>query len=171
MPVDGVSFKVEGLDALAARLENIKFETKKKGGRSSLRKAAQFIRDAAKRGAQSIDDPATGEVIAKNIVERWNGRLFKRTGDLGFRIGVLGGARDYSAYGEIKTGKKATANPGGDTFYWRFVEFGTVNAPARPFMRPALASNTGPATDIFVREYDKVLDRAIKRAAKKGQTI
>lgn len=167
---DGVTFKVEGLDALAARLENIKFETKKKGGRSALRKASQFIRDAAKRGAQGLDDPTTGEVIAKNIVERWNGRLFKRTGDLGFRIGVLGGARDYSAYGEIST-KKGSVNPGGDTFYWRFLEFGTQSIPARPFMRPALASNTGPATDIFVREYDKVLDRAIKRAAKKGQTI
>jgi HK97 gp10 family phage protein len=37
---------------------------------------------------------------------------------------------------------------------------------ARPFMRPALSENTAQATDIFVKEYEKAIDRAIKRAAK-----
>lgn len=27
-----------------------------------------------------------------------------------------------------------------DSFYWRFVEFGTVHAPAHPFIRPAFTS-------------------------------
>jgi HK97 gp10 family phage protein len=166
-----VSFQIQGLDSLLGKLENLKFETKKKGGRSALRKAAQLVRDAARQNAQTLDDPGTDEQISKNIVERWNGRLNKRTGDLGFRIGVLGGARGYSAYGEIKTGKNSKANPGGDTFYWRFLEFGTQSIPARPFMRPALAENVSNATDTFVREYDKVIDRAIKRARKKGTVI
>lgn len=168
---DGVSFEIKGLDGFLGKLENLKYETKKKGGRSALRKAAQVVRDAAKQNAQRLDDPSTGENIASNIVERWNNRLNKRTGDLGFRIGVLGGARDYSAYGEIKTGKKATTNPGGDTFYWRFLEFGTQFIAARPFMRPALETNVDKATDTFVKEYEKAIDRAIKRAAKKGTVI
>lgn len=161
-----ISFKIERLDSLQARFTSITYDLKRKGGRAALRKAAQLVRDDAIGRAKRLDDPVTSEVIAKNITERWNGRLFKGTGDLGFRIGVLGGARDYSAYGEIKTGKNSKTNPGGDTFYWRFVEFGTENAKAQPFLRPALASNINQATDKFVDEYGKALDRAAKRAAK-----
>lgn len=168
---DSFELKVEGLDALLGKLENLKYETRKKGGRSALRKAAQLVRDAARSNAKVLDDPDSPEKIADNIVERWNGRLSKRTGDLGFRIGVLGGARDYSAYGEIKTGKSASGNPGGDTFYWRFLEFGTEKIGARPFMRPALASNVTAATDTFVTAYGKVIDRAIRRSIKKGTVI
>ncbi len=31
-----------------------------------------------------------------------------------------------------------------EAFYWRFVEYGTVNAPARPFFRPAAETESGP---------------------------
>lgn len=169
--VDSVQFKIDGLDPFLAKLENLKYETKKKGGRAALRKAAQYIRKIAQHNAQKIDDPATANSISRNIVERWNSRLNKRTGDLGFRIGVLGGARDYSAYGEIKTGKPASANPGGDTFYWRFIEFGTENFGAKPFMRTALSENIDTATEVFIQEYEKTIDRAIKTAKKKGAVI
>jgi len=72
-------------------------------------------------------------------------------------------ARNYEAYGELATGKRATENPGGDTFYWRFLEFGTSSISPRPFMRPALAENTSEATNIFVNEYEKVLNRVTRR--------
>lgn len=163
-----VESDISGLEALQGKLQSVAFDVQKKGGRSALRSAARVIRDKAIQGAQSIDDAMTPESIAKNIVERWNGRLNKQSGgdDLGFRVGVLGGARDYSRYGEIKTGKKSKGNPGGDTFYWRFVEFGTEKVAARPFMRPAMESAMGQVVDTFVAEYDKALTRAIKRAGK-----
>lgn len=161
-----IYFKLDGLDQFQAKLDSIGYDLKRKGGRAALRKAAQVVRDDAIRRAKALDDPLTAEVIAKNISERWNGRLFKRSGDLGFRVGVLGGARDYSAYGEITTGRNASKNPGGDTFYWRFIEFGTERTRAKPFLRPALAENVDKATDTFVREYEKSIDRAIKRAKK-----
>jgi hypothetical protein len=34
---------------------------------------------------------------------------------------------------------------------------------ARPFMRPALENNVQRATDEFMRQYGKALDRAIKK--------
>jgi HK97 gp10 family phage protein len=162
---DGVTFNIQGLDSLLGKLENLKYETKKKGGRSALRKAAQLVRDAAKQGASVIDDPETRADIEANIVERWNSRLFKRTGDLGFRVGVLGGA------GGNATSESLSGLPGGDSRHWRHIEFGREGVPARPFMRPALANNIDAATNVFVSEFEKTIDRALKRAAKKGAAI
>lgn len=160
-----ISFQLKGLDDIQAKLANLTYDAKRKGGRAALRKAAQLVRDDAIRRAQALDDPQSAENISKNIAERWNGRLFKTTGNIGFRIGVLGGARDES--GKIPSKKAVKANPGGDTFYWRFVEFGTENMKARPFMRPALATNVDKATDVFVTEFNKGIDRALKKAAKR----
>ncbi len=61
-------------------------------GRPRRFAAAMVALNAAKAGAEKIDDPGTGRSISDNIVLRWNGRLFKQSGDLGFRIGVLHGA-------------------------------------------------------------------------------
>lgn len=160
---DAVEFKIEGLDSLLGKLEAISYDLKRKGGRSSLRKAAEVVRAAAQANAQRIDDPETAENIGKNIAMRWNGRLFKRTGDLGFRVGVIGGARIPKS----RPKGSEPGGPGGDTRYWAFVEFGHETARANPFMRPALADNISEATNTFVSEYEKAIDRAIKRAKKK----
>lgn len=174
---DGIDFKIDGLEQLLGKLDSISDDLKRKGGRAALRKAANVIRAAAQAGASRIDDPATAESISKNIDVRWNARRFKRTGDLGFRVGVLGGARQY---GDTKVNRRKQrvgdsyktagdkSNPGGDTWYWRFVEFGTARTPAKPFLRPALEQNVDKATGAFITEYEKAIDRAIKRAAKKG---
>ena len=159
---DSVEFKIEGLEDLLGKLESVTDDVKRKGGRSALRKAAQLIRDAAKENAKRIDDPQTAADIAANIVERWNGKLFKRTGNLGFRVGVMGGA------GGNKTGSELSGLPGGDTRHFRHVEFGTNDTPAQPIMRPALSDNINAATNAFVEAYKKALDRAIKRARKKA---
>lgn len=162
---DTVTFTIQGVEELNKRLESISNDLKYKGGRFALRKAANIVRDKAIQSAKSIDDPATAESIANNITIRWSSRRFKRTGDLGFRIGVLGGAKGYAkASGEVKG--KGKSNPGGDTYYWRFVEFGTQKFPAKPFMRPALADNTGAAMDEFMAQYGKALDRVIAKGRK-----
>ena len=158
---DSIEFSLTGLDSLLGKLESVSYDVKRKGGRSALRKAAQAIRDAAKQNAARLDDPETAANISANIVERWNGRLFKRTGDLGFRVGVMGGV------GGSKSGPELSGLPGGDTRHFRYIEFGTEYVRARPIMRPALEQNIGLATDIFLREFEKSVDRAIKRAAKK----
>lgn len=163
-----VSVKMEGIDQLVIKLNALKYDAQYKGGRYALRKAAQLIRDKARENAQRLDNPTSRNKIYLNIVEKWASKQYKATGDLGFRIGVLGGARDYSAYGEITTGKSASDNPGGDTFYWRFVEFGSENNRAKPFMRPALEQNTQAATDVFIAQFDKAIDRALRKAAKAG---
>lgn len=160
--VDSVQFSLTGIDSLVSRLEAISYDVKRKGGRSALRKAAQVVADKAREGAEKLDDSKTGRSIAKNIALRWNGRLFKASGDLGFRVGVLHGAKIL---------KKGNPDEGesGPTPHWRFFEFGTSKMAADPFMRKALADNISLATNTFLTEYEKAIDRAIRRAAKAGR--
>jgi HK97 gp10 family phage protein len=157
MMAETVEFSILGLDSLMAKLESVTYDMKRKGGRSALRRAAAVIAENAKAGAMRLDDTETGRSIADNIVLRWNGRLFKRTGDLGFRIGVKHGA-------VLKDGGELSANS--PTPHWRLLEFGTQYMAADPFMRPALEESISDATNVFVSEYEKTIDRAIKRAAR-----
>ena len=159
---DSIQFSILGLDSLLGKLESVKYDVKKRGGRAALRKAAALVADQARQNALAVNDPATGRAIADNVALRWNGRVFKRSGDLAFRVGVLKGAvlpKDAS-----EADKAANA----PTPHWRLIEFGTSKMPAKPMLRPALADNINKATDTFVREYEKSIDRAIKRAAKKA---
>ena len=152
------TFTIHGLDGFVAKLRAVSQEVRLKGGRFALRKGAQVIRDAARQNARRLDDAETGRSIAENIVERWNGRLYKQTGDLGFRIGVLGGAK------LPKNNTDAGANS--PTPHWRLLEFGTEKMAAKPFMRPAIQNNIDQVVSVTVREYTKAIDRAIAKAAK-----
>lgn len=172
---DRIEFKIEGVNSLVAKLESVSYEVGYKGGRFALRKAANLVRDDAKRRAERIDDPKTANSIAANIAVRWDGKRYRRTGDLKFRVGVLGGEytyvdssvnRRYGRAGQRYRRSGSKSNPGGDTFYWPFVEFGTERSRAQPFMRPALSENVLQATDEFSTHLVKSIDRAIKRQAK-----
>lgn len=154
------SVRLNGIEELNAKLQSLAYDARYKGGRFALRKAAQLVRDAAKQNAVGIDDPGTGRKISDNISERWNGRLYKRTGDLGFRVGVLQGAV------LPKKGERPDKSASGPTPHWRLLEFGTEKMAARPFFVPALAQNAQAATDVFVTEFGKAIDRALRRKAK-----
>lgn len=156
---DGVDFSIIGLDALQGKLLSISDDLRRRGGRVALRRAGNVIVDKAKENASRIDDPATGRSIATNVAMRWNGRLFRITGDLGFRIGVQHGA-------VLK--KHPDLSENAPTPHWRLIEFGTERVRAQPFMRPAAETSTGEVVNVFATEYEKSIDRAILRAQKKG---
>jgi HK97 gp10 family phage protein len=150
-------FGLQGIDELTAKFASITNDAKYKGGRFALRRAANIVAKAAKQGAQRVDDPATGRSIADNIAVRFSNRTFKKSGNLMFRVGVKHGSL-------LKVGGDVSANA--PTPHWRLIEFGTEKMQAQPFMRQALESNVGPATNEFVTQYKKSIDRAIKKASK-----
>jgi len=156
---DGVDFSIIGVEALLGKLSSVSDDLRRRGGRAALRRAGNVIVEKAKANASRIDDPHTGRSIAANVAMRWNGRVFKTTGNLAFRIGVLHGAvlKKHPDLGE-----------NAPTPHWRLIEFGTENVRAQPFMRPAAESSISEVVNVFATEYEKSLDRAIKRAAKKG---
>lgn len=158
------SVDLNGLPELLTKLENLSFDMKKRGGRFALRKAAQVIREQVKANAiaKNLDDPATGRSIVKNVAERWNGKLFKRTGDLGFRVGILQGAV------LPKKGEEPNLSAGAKTPHFRLLEFGTEKMAARPFMRPALSQSAQAAANTFIAQYKKSIDRALKKKSKES---
>lgn len=153
---------IEGLDAIKRKMRAIPDKAAYNASRRALRKGANVIRDKARAGAARVNDPATPENIAKNIVAQAGAKKYdRRRGGPAFRIGVLGGARDMSKYGEIKgAGKK---NPGGDTFYWRFLEFGTSKMGAQPFMRPAMNQGADAAFSATVTAMDVEFSKELSK--------
>ena len=161
MANDSVDFSLIGLDSLLGKFDELSFDARKKGGRAALRKGAQLLVGYAREGAERFDDLETGRSIASNIDLRWDGKHNKQAGDLAFRVGVLKGAV------LPKKGEEPDFNPGAPTPHWRLKEFGTETMPADPFMRNALADHIGEITNVVLTEFEKSIDRAIKRAKKK----
>jgi HK97 gp10 family phage protein len=147
----------DGLPELRAKLKTLSDDAQFKGGRFAGRKAANVLKEAMAREAASVDDPATRESIQKNLAVRFSTRTFKRSGDIKFRVGVLGGASSR---------KQNESNPGGDTFYWRFLNFGTQKMGSRMSVERAAQQSESQVFQTFRLEYEKAIDRAIKRARK-----
>lgn len=157
-----VTVTMTGLDDLLAKIESVKYDLQYKGGRFALRKAAQVFVQAAQSKARQLDDPKTARDIATNIAERWNGKLYKTNGDLGFRVGVKGGSRFSGKSNRIPDAA------GAPTPEWRALEFGTETTKMQPFLRPAVIGNLQQSWSVFSTQYNASLERAIARAAKAG---
>ena len=54
-----------------------------------------------------------------------------------------------------------------DAFYWRFVEHGTVNRAATPFIKPAEEAVRANLAQIIREQFGKKLESALKREARK----
>ena len=163
--------QLNGLPELLAKLENVSDDMRRKGGRFALRKAAQIVRNTARANAQQLDRADTPNKIYKNIEERWNGRLFKATGNLGFRVGVAGGAVYQYANTKDNVRKQRVGKEfhvESNVYDWRFLEFGTEQMAAQAFFRRALPESAQAATNEFVNQYKKALDRALKKKTKGG---
>lgn len=157
-----VKFGIRGGHELAQKMQAVAFDVRFKGGRSSLRKAALVLAGIVRENSRAVDDPTTPRSIPANVAVRWNRRRYEASGQLGYRVGILGGA------GGNLPGSALAGNPGGDTRYWRQWEFGNSRRPAQPFMRRALADNINRLVSVFADEYGRALTKAIKKADRKG---
>lgn len=150
-----VQVKVEGLDDIVRKLGLLPDRIGNRALRRALRKGANVIRDQARVNARALDDGQTKEAIYKNIVTQGMGRRReKAAGGVGMRVGVLGGAK-------AKGGN--AGNPGGDTWYFRLLEFGWSRAAARPFLRPAMAQGADKAFSVTVADMEVQLDRELAK--------
>lgn len=142
-------FKVEGAREVAAALQKFGDEFAEKAIVSEMWNASLEIRDAA----QGLVPKDTGRL------ELFIGRVRVRSKD-GLRATVKVGTLRLSKQ-HIKQGLTS------DPYYDHFVEFGTENMPAQPFLRPAFDGKKESYTARLVDGLKKQVERAAKRAAAK----
>ena len=128
----------------------------------SVRAAINVWRKAARANAKKFDRPESPNQIYKNVVSSVS---TSRSGAVIGRVGVKGGAKQYvnTKRNQRKgvAGKSYTSY--GDLFYWRFLEFGTKDQKATPFLRPVINSKAQEATDVFAKRAIKELDIELKK--------
>lgn len=145
-----VSVKFEGGQDLSRALATLGDESTV-AGRRSLRTTANELRDALRESAPRGDGPT------------------KKTKRL-----KSGGSASYD-YGRLKDNIRVTESRArkdntivmkvstGNAFWGRFLEFGTVNMRARPWMRPVFDR----MQNVLVASLGKQLGIQIERAAKR----
>lgn len=168
-------FKIEGLELVQEKLKRLgNPRLMKNAARRSTRKAMAIVRDAARANAKALDDPETAEKIWKNIVIA-AGKT-KDPNSVVMRVGVDGGAssnrhsksivmKERRKKGEPKQvlAENTVALTGGDTRYWRHLEFGNSQVPPTPFMRPALQNNIQAVTNSFAENFNKEIDKELAK--------
>lgn len=154
--MNDVTVDVKGLAELSNKIKLLPERFAARGMRRALRRGANVIRDAARNNAKRFDDPLTKEAIYKNVAVMGGGaRREKAAGGPIMRVGMRGGARFNPS---------ASGLPGGNTTgYWRFLEFGTSDQAAQPFMRPALASSAERALSVIVESATDELDKELAK--------
>ena len=148
---------IKGGRQLNAKLTALPEKLREAAGRRAARKAMAIVRTAARHGAQRVDNTATPEEIARNVYMQQSRRQSRRIGGVVMRVGISGGARR-----PMGPDPNASAQPGGDTRHWRYIELGTEKTPAQPFLRPALENNTQPVLDSLAVGLGAELDRIVK---------
>lgn len=118
--------------------------------RDVTRAAATIFKDEAVKRAPE----RTGK-LKKNIVVITQR---DRNGDISSGVHVRGtNPRTGSSDNKMKTNDRQNA------FYWRFVEIGTSNMPAIPFIRPAYDARQEDATNAAFATANRVVDEALSK--------
>ena len=154
--MNDVTVDVKGLAELSKKIKLLPERFAARGMRRALRRGANVIRDNARTNARRFDDPLTREAVYRNVAVMGGGaRRERAAGGPIMRVGMRGGARFNPS---------ATSLPGGNTTgYWRFLEFGTSDQAAQPFLRPALASSAERALSVIVESATDELDKELAK--------
>lgn len=155
---------VQGLKELQAALKELPKNVGRNVLRGSVAAGAAVIRAEAKAqapmytgGDVSKGHPPPGTL--KRSVYQKQIRELSSAAKQTFFVGVRSGKK-YQ-----KQGKKGDLSQ--DAFYAGFVEFGTVNMAARPFMRPAFESKKQAALDAIKAYLEKRIPEEAAKLAKK----
>ena len=152
-----VTVNVSGLDKLLDRFHKLPDKLQKKGAVRAAREAMKSVQRTAQASARMFDDPASGERIWRNVAIQNATRTGRRIGGVAMRVGIRGGARRYANTSQNRRSRRVgqeyqgpvgdKSAPGGDTYYWWYLELGTQRAKAMAFLEPALSDNAQEVTD------------------------
>lgn len=156
---------VKGLEGLLLALRELPTEVAGKNGgpaRGALARGAKIIRDEARLNA-----PKDSGELAKNIVMKRDTKPRQSGVGERYTVGVRGGSKRYAnTKRNVRKGRAgAEYKTAGNTYYWRFKEFGTEKMKAEPFLRPAFESKKQQALSVIAETLRKGIERAAKKVA------
>lgn len=147
-----VRASMDGVGYITSRLKMLgDLQKIKKMARPSVLKAARPMRKELRKKYKKIDRLQTENKIYVNV-DISPRKAFKNS--VGYRVGVTGGA---------KKGNKPAL--GGDTYYWRFLEFGTKKRNrirARRYARTTFLSHVKSSEKIFADDFENRLKGVTK---------
>lgn len=155
-----VEVKVSSAKDLVDRMSALPDKLQKKGAVAAARKAMKLVVNSARAEARQLDSPESPNRIWKNIVSQNSPRGGKRIGGVVMRVGVRGGAQ----FSEEQAAK-AKDNPGGYTWYWRYLEHGTRYIVKDAFLLPALERNAQAVTDKLGDELEAEIAKLTPKAS------
>lgn len=132
---DYITYKLTGADKLSATFKTLSQELQRQVVVPAAKDAMDIVLEDARDRAYQIDNPETPQNIALNIMLIEDKKFFEETGSTKVSVGVK---------------KNRKGRPGGNTFYWWFVELGTSRSRSQPFLRNALRENSRGVLNEFI---------------------
>lgn len=161
----GEQIRIDGLDFLLQSLRQLPKELQGKPLQTGMRKGGNLIRDEARRRA-----PRASGFLAQQIVVRRAAAKDRRKAGVGaggeyFTVGVRTGKK--VKYANTKRNRRQGRvgklyEQSGWAHYWRFLEFGTKNMRARPFLTPAAEARGPQAAQVMIDETRTAIDKIMK---------
>ena len=139
------SLDFSGLADIARDLETLSRAENNKVLRDATRAGAEVMRDAVVERAPE----RTGK-LKKNVVVLT--QRSKRRGEIISGVHIRGR--------NLRTGNSDNSMK---AFYWRFVELGTINMPAHPFIRPAFDTTEELAARIAIQRMNQAIDEVLSK--------
>lgn len=142
-----ITSKLEGLDQTVANLEELSKATRRNTLRRVLLPAGEPVANDAAQMAPHRSGRLAFSISVSTQLTRRQKQERPKENEAEIYIGPAGG--------------------NGALNYASFEEFGTIDTPANPFMRPAWESNRGIVLGLIHSGLTREVDRAAERAARK----
>jgi HK97 gp10 family phage protein len=157
--------RIHGLDGLLQSLRQLPKDLQGKPVPAGMRRGGNLIRDEARRRV-----PRASGFLAKQIVTRRAGAKDRRKASVGiggeyFTVGVRTGKK--VKYANTKRNRRQGRagklyEQSGWAYYWRFLEFGTKDMRARPFLTPAAEARGAQAAQLMIDETRNAIEKIMK---------
>lgn len=144
------TIRVDGLQELGKAMKTLTEDVNKRIARAATGAAAQVVRKAAVDNINRSPSVETGNLRRNVIAKRLPPNEAQMT------------SAHIVTVRKGRVTKKQYAKGLRDAYYARYVEFGTVDMPAEPFLRPALDNNVQKAINAM---KDRLRDRFKKAGA------
>jgi HK97 gp10 family phage protein len=149
--VTDFSLDFSGLADIARDLELLSRAESNKVLRDASRAGAEVI-----RGAVIDHAPERTGKLKKNVVILT--QRSKRRGEIISGVHIRGrNLRTRNSDNSMKASDPRNA------FYWRFVELGTINMPAHPFIRPAFDMTEELAAQVAMKHMNQAIDGVLSK--------